>query len=196
MMLDEIVTKSRFAAIAGVSRVRVSQYLAEGKIYGDAIVGSGHRARIRVAVALDQLGRNLDVVQHLGANGRAKTAGNGEDDTIEQAIKAERLRQLALSNAKAAAEEAARSGRYVLADDARQEMGRVASHLMASFEAALPELATAIMADKPTTHRDAPRTLRAAWTDIRRRQAKAKGAEASRVPSLVEDEACCRTPSS
>ena len=57
---DQIVSKSAFADIVGVSRVRVSQYLAEGKIHGDALVGTGHKARIRVAVAMEQLKRNLD----------------------------------------------------------------------------------------------------------------------------------------
>jgi hypothetical protein len=93
---DQIVSKSEFAAIAGVGRVRVSQYLAEKKIYGEAIVGRGRKARIRVRVALEQLGRALDVVQHLGANGRARTQGNGDaprsngevPDTVEQSIRA------------------------------------------------------------------------------------------------------------
>jgi hypothetical protein len=193
---DQIVSKSEFAAIAGVGRVRVSQYLAEKKIYGEAIVGRGRKARIRVRVALEQLGRALDVVQHLGANGRARTQGNGDaprsngevPDTVEQSIKAERLRQLALSNAKAVAEEAARSGRYMLADDARQEMGRVASQLMAAFQSALPELATAMAAAfKGVNQRDALRTLRTAWQDIRRRQAKAKWAEAPGVPLILDE---------
>jgi hypothetical protein len=39
--------------------VRVSQYLAENKIYGAAIVGRGRKASIRIAGALEQLRRNL-----------------------------------------------------------------------------------------------------------------------------------------
>jgi hypothetical protein len=57
---EDVVTKGRFAVLAGVSQPRVSQWLAEGKISGDAIVGSGPKARIRVAVAQKQLRRNLD----------------------------------------------------------------------------------------------------------------------------------------
>ena len=55
----EIVSKAEFAAIAGVSRPTVSQWLREGKIAGDAIVGVGRHARIRVAAALQQLNRTL-----------------------------------------------------------------------------------------------------------------------------------------
>jgi hypothetical protein len=187
----DVVSKSQFAKIAGVSAPRVSQWLASGQINGDALVGRGHRARIRVAVAKEQLRRNLDPVQHLGAAGRARLDGNGAAaaSTVEDEIKAARLQQLALSNAKAAAEEALRSGRYVRADDARQGLGRVAARLMGLFEASFMEFANAIMASPPATSRDALRTLRAAWRTIRTRQAKAAGAEAVAMPPLIDDEA-------
>jgi hypothetical protein len=188
---EDVVSKSEFAKIAGVSAPRVSQWLRDGKINGDALVGRGHRARIRVAAAVEQLRRNLDPVQHLGANGRASVDGNGAAaaSTVEDEIKAARLQQLALSNAKAAAEGALRSGRYVRADDARQELGRVAGRLMATFEASFVEFATAIMANPPATARDAMRTLRATWRTIRVRQAKVTGDEAVALPPLLDDEA-------
>jgi hypothetical protein len=192
--MDEIATKKQFAAIVGVTPGCVSQWLATGKIGKDALVGVGHRARINVAVATAQLKLRLDPVQHLGAAGRARLDGNGgggddAPDPVEESIKAARLEQLALSNGKAAAEAAARSGRYVLAEAARQETGRAVAGLLAVFEAALSEFANAVMAEKPATQRDALRTLRTAWRAIRIRAAKAKGAEAAGVPSLVEEEA-------
>jgi hypothetical protein len=190
---EDVVTKTRFASIANVSPGRLSQWLREGKIGGDAIVGHGHRARISVALALEQLGRNLDVVQHLGANGRARLDGKGTaalpyQDPVEREIKRARLEQLALSNAKAEAEAAIRSGRYVLADDAKQEMGRVAARLMAVFESAFTEFANTILASPPATSRDAVRTLRATWRLIRVRQAKAAGDEAAALPLLLDDD--------
>ncbi len=54
-MQGEIVTKSEFAALLGVSAARVSQFISEKKISGAAIVGRGVRARIRVSVAREQL---------------------------------------------------------------------------------------------------------------------------------------------
>ena len=53
--MDHVVSKSSFAELIGVSPARLSQYLAEGRISGEAIVGAGHRARIRVNVAQAQL---------------------------------------------------------------------------------------------------------------------------------------------
>ena len=186
----DVVSKSEFAKITGVSAPRISQWLRDGKISGGALVGRGHRARIRVAVAKEQLRRNLDPVQHLGAQGRAQLDGNGAavPSAVEDEIKAARLQQLALSNAKAAAEEALRSGRYVRADAARQELGRVAARLMAAFESSFTEFANAIMAAPPATSRDALRTLRTAWRTIRLRQAKAAGAEAIAMPPMLDDE--------
>jgi hypothetical protein len=187
--LNDVVTKSEFAALANVSRGRVSQWLNSGQLSGDALVGAGQRARIRVSVAMQQLGKNLDVVQHLGANGRAQLDGTARvPDPVEQRIKAARLEQLALGNAKAAADAAIRSGRYVVADDAKQELGRVAARLMATFEASFTEFANAIMSSPPTTSRDALRTLRAVWRSIRARQAKAVGEEAAALPLMLDDE--------
>jgi hypothetical protein len=168
--------------------------LRTGQLSGAAIVGYGHRARICVPVALEQLKRNLDPVQHLGGQGRAQLNGNGAavaptvEPTVEDEIKAARLQQLALSNAKARAEAAAQSGRYLLAADARQEMGRVAARLMAAFESSFTEFANALLASPPATSRDALRTLRSAWRVIRARQAKAAGDEAVMLPPLVDDD--------
>lgn len=191
-MNEGIVSKSQFAAIAGVTKPRVSQWLAEGKISGAAIVGSGHRARINVAVAQEQLRKNLDPVQWLGANGRAVTGGfdqNGtaDDGTVESSIKLARLQQLELSNAKARTEAAVRSGKYMRTTDARQEQGRVAARLMSVFETSLTEFAAAILAEPPKTQRDALRALRTAWHAIRIRQAKASGEEAAALPPLLDD---------
>jgi hypothetical protein len=188
--MNDVVSKSAFAVIAGVSRVRVSQWLSEGKISGDAIVGTGRHARIRVAAAMEQLKRNLDPVQHLGANGRAMLDGNDNTppDTVEAAIKAERLRQLLLSNAKAEAEAAVRSGRYTRTDAARQELGRVAARLLAVFEASFVEFGNAIVSERPATTKDAVRVLRTTWRAIRVRQSKAVRNNADVIPPLEDGE--------
>jgi hypothetical protein len=66
-----------------------------------------------------------------------------DENTIEELIKQARLQQLALLNAKAQEEAALRSGRYVLADEARQSAGRIASRMVTMFEGALGEFANA-----------------------------------------------------
>ena len=189
----QVVSKQEFAALVKVSPSCVSQWIARQKISGDALVGVGNRARIRVDVAREQLRQTVDVDQRLGRTPweAAETGGTVEDaeDTIEDRIKAQRLEQLALANAEAREAAAARSGRYVLAADAKRDMGRVAARLMTVFEASLTEFANAVVASPPATPREASRLLREMWRQIRERQSEAIGAEAEPLPALVEDEA-------
>ena len=70
--MDDVGTKTQFAALAGATPGRVSQWLADGKISPEALVGRGHRARIRVTVALGQLRRNS------GRGARASANANGK----------------------------------------------------------------------------------------------------------------------
>ncbi len=170
--MGDILTKKAFAEMTGVSAACVSQWISRKKIGGDALVGRGCRARIRVEVAREQLKRNLDIDQRtslgMGAKARLDSRKPGaraakpvseaviapimpeaasealaqpdeaDENSIERRIKQARLEQIALSNAAAREEAAARSGRYVRAEDARQELGRVASRLMTLFEGSLP----------------------------------------------------------
>lgn len=64
--VSDVMPKGQFATLCGVSAGRVSQWISEGKIGGDALVGEGRTARIRVSVAQDQLQRRLDIGQRLG----------------------------------------------------------------------------------------------------------------------------------
>jgi len=56
-----LMRKVDFAALTGTHRSRVSHWLAEKKIDGAAIVGTGRKAMIDVDVALRQLRERLDV---------------------------------------------------------------------------------------------------------------------------------------
>jgi hypothetical protein len=206
MTNHDVITKSAFAAMVGVSAPRVSEWLAEKKIFGDALVGTGCRARINVAVAREQLRKNLDPRQHLGMNGKARldgptaatsalearpTAASGSpreaEASVEDCIKRERFEQLALSNAKEREAASARSGRYILADDARLATGRAVGRLLTTIEAGLTELANAIVVNPPASPRDALRVLRAAWREIRVRNANAICADAADLPATIED---------
>jgi DNA-binding transcriptional regulator YdaS (Cro superfamily) len=212
----EIVSKMEFARLVGVGPSCVSQWIARGKLGGDALVGNGNRSRIRVDAAREQLQKNLDISQHLGMNGKAKlgpqkraakareapcavvasfdrgksTGGDdpADDETVEDQIKQARLAQLALANNKARAEAALRAGRYLKAEDARQEMGRVAARLLAVMESSLAEMANALAAEPATSSRDTLRTLRTAWRGVRARAAKAIGAETGAIEPLIDEE--------
>jgi hypothetical protein len=186
-MTEDIVTKGRFAAIAGVSQARVTQCLADGQISGEAIVGSGQRARIRVALAMEQLRRNLDPSQHLGANGRARVS-SGDDGTVEDDIKRARLEQLELANEHARAAREANAGRYVRADDVRQEMGKLAGRMVSAFEGALGEMATAVTAKPNLSPREALHILRTTFRGIRERASKTEAGIAKALPATVDDE--------
>ncbi|USQ97254.1 hypothetical protein [Caulobacter sp. RL271] len=63
---DLILSKGEAARELNVSAGRVSQYIAEAKIYGPAIVGEGRSARINVTIARQQLKASLDLGQRLG----------------------------------------------------------------------------------------------------------------------------------
>jgi DNA-binding transcriptional regulator YdaS (Cro superfamily) len=189
--MNDIVTKTAFASICGVSAARVSQWLSDGKLSGEAIVGHGHRARIRVDVARAQLKQRLNITQRL-ATGRARLDGQagtvGEAQPIEEDIKAERLAQLRHFNQRASEDAALRAGAYVKTADVRQQFGAVAARLMSAFEASFMPIANAIVAAKAQTPQDVLRTMRSTWREVRAQAAKTQGEEAITMPPLVEEE--------
>jgi DNA-binding transcriptional regulator YdaS (Cro superfamily) len=90
-MADAVVTKKQFAALVGVTPGRVSQWISAKQISGAAIVGSGHRARIRVSVAREQLARTLDVDQRLSGNAKAKLDDRKQAASVPKSIPASTL---------------------------------------------------------------------------------------------------------
>lgn len=197
-----VVTKGRFAELKNVTPGRVSQWIAEGKIGPDALDGEGRSARIKVAVANAQLRRTLDPIQ-LAANGLdtrlgavspppdAAPASSARPDgpavdPVEEQIKRARLESLQAQNRKLAEEEAARSGRYVDAEQAAQQMGRIAGSMLTVFEGSLTELATALAAKFKVPQRDALHLLRAEFRVIRERAAASMAQAAAAMPALIE----------
>ncbi len=170
----DLVTKSAFADLCGVSPGRVSQWIAAGQITGGALVGEGRSARIHVETARAQLRHRLDVGRRLG-NGmgtRLASAPAGDPppptatpppgiavpaaapvptlprsdylDPVEERIKAEKLDEIARRNRIAAQREAADSGRYIEAAAARREMGLIADGILQLVEQSLATFATAL----------------------------------------------------
>jgi hypothetical protein len=85
--VSETVSKAEFAESIGVSPGRVSQYLAAGKISGEALVGSGRASRIRFEIAVAQLRERLDPSQMTG-NGRQTRLGETPPVVISSAAAA------------------------------------------------------------------------------------------------------------
>ncbi len=78
---DTVMSKGDFAALCNVKPSRLSHWIAEGRIFGSAIVGEGRTARIRVEEAQKQLRRTLDPNQ-MTANGSSTNLGSAP--AIEQ----------------------------------------------------------------------------------------------------------------
>jgi hypothetical protein len=186
----DLVTKTKFAEISGVSGAMVSLWIKRRKIYGDAIVGEGRSARIVVDIARAQLKRTLDLSQRLGANGKVKFDDDPEtadSSSIEDDIKRARLEQLSLANEHARAVREANAGRYVLADDTRRRMGAIAGRMVGMFEGSLGEFATAIAGKFNVPARDALHVLRTTFRTIRERTTKTQSGIAKALPPTVDD---------
>jgi len=160
-MRQDIKTKAAFAREVGVTRSRVSQWIAEGKLTGEALVVVGQTERIAADVAHRQLGRHV-------------VSGSARGDTVE-AIQRQRLAALELANERTRAAALADAGRYVEADAARREMGAIASRLTAAFDSAVLDMAEAIAAGSTLSSRDALHLLRTAWLSSRARLAETFG---------------------
>lgn len=63
---ETLVSKGEFARLIHVSPGRVSQYLSEGKLGPEVLVGEGRMAKIRYEQAVRQLQERLDIGQRLG----------------------------------------------------------------------------------------------------------------------------------
>ena len=199
----EVVSKGQFAALRNVSPGRVSQWISEGKIKPDALVGEGRNAKINVAVATRQLRDALDVGQ-LAGNGvgtrldlrlpaQALPAAPAREpaspgDPIADAIKQERLDQLRRANRREAEEEAARSGKYTDAAEASRQMGVIATKMMAVMEGSLAELATAVSARFEIPQRDVLHLLRSEFRKVRAAAAKTFRDMATDLPPVVNSE--------
>jgi len=175
------VTKAEFARLAGVDRSRVSQWIAAGQLSGEALVAVGRGERIDVVAARRQLGQRVDVDQRLASRARRGDAGGPLE-----ALQRERLVALELANAEARAEAMMRSGRYIEADGARVEMGRIAAGMISAFDGALPVFADAVAAGSTLAQRDVLRMLNGAWREIRARLAGEAAAAAATAPQTVE----------
>ena len=212
-MTPEVLPKGQFAKLIGVSPGRVSQYIRENKLTGAALVGEGHGQQINVRVAAAQLNVRLDIDQRLSANGintnldralgevpplplEASSAEGSADplfppqvDRIEDHIKRERLEALRRQARRELQEEAASQGRYVLADDAKQQLGRALALQMSWFEGVLGELAAAVCSQFSLSNRDVVHCLRTSLREARERSSASMQAQAEAMPKLIEDAA-------
>ena len=208
---DGTLSKGEFAAHCGVTPGRVTQWISGRILSGAAIVGEGRSARIRTAVALEQVKLRRDPGQ---ANGNglgtkldgkapppkpprpAPPPGDDEDDApldvdaasadqLDIAIKRAKLRGLQSAQRETDEKEAARQGRFVEASAVSRQMGIVATQTMRVFEGALPEVATALAARFDIDNRELLQALTEAFRGARDEAAKKARAAAEAKPALV-----------
>lgn len=187
------------------SRLRlgsISQWISDGKIDGDALDGQGPRAKIRVAVADEQLRQRLDLVQRIGnglatrldasaaqaaeqiAPAAAAAAPASSSTALEEAFKRGRLEALERENRRRAEEEAARAGRFVDSQTARAELAKIAGRAVSIVDGALPEIAARFALPQ----RDILHVLRAEFRGVRSRAARKLRDDAAALPELIEAE--------
>lgn len=211
---DLIVSKAEFARICGVHRTRPSHWIKDRKIFGAALVGEGRNAKICVREAKAQLRRHLDIGQRFGnaidtrledtaplLERRADTDDLAEgapldrsqfsplarnDDAIEEQIKRERLEEIKRRNRRMAEEDALRSGRFVLAEDSRREMGKIAGRMMVWIENALPEIAGDVADHFNLPRREVLMRMKSSLRTERQRASIQVAAEAAKLPATQE----------
>lgn len=139
----QLVTKSELARRLNVTPGRVSQYLAEGKIYGDAIVGEGRAAMIDYGLARSQLGLALDPVQMTAqmrtlpegdapaAPATQQGAAQSNELSRHQEIK---VQQAELVLRRQLRDDLADRGIYMRTDEARREWGKALSEIVDAID--------------------------------------------------------------
>lgn len=110
-------------------------------------------------------------------------------DTLEDHMKRAKLEQQLRTNRTQASEEALQQGRLVAADDAREQMNRVAGLMLQIFEGALPDLGAAISAQFDIPQRDVLHLLRAEFKKVRatasmKERARADAANKNEVTAI------------
>lgn len=105
-------------------------------------------------------------------------------NTVEDQLKQAKLEQQLRTNRIQASEEALRQGKLVAADDAREQMMRVATLMLQIFEGSLPDLGAAISAQFDIPQRDVLHLLRAEFKKVR---ASAAAKEKARAEATKRD---------
>lgn len=116
------------------------------------------------------------------------TANDPSRDPIEEQIKRERLETARRTNRKMAEEEAARSGRYVLAEHAAREVGKSVTLVFSSVDGWIAEAASKISAKFGLPQRDVLHLMRSEFSTFRAKFSVTLRQQAESLPQFVEDE--------
>lgn len=196
-----LVTKADFARHPRVNRSagRVSQWLSERRIHGDAIVQTAEGERLNLELALQQLGMSLDVSQQVAqAEPILPLAGTeAEDDETKAPVGNADQARLVRAKADAAVIKAeqdrialmAQNGQWLRAAAIAATWQRNLGDLLGQIEANLPQMAEELAAELGLDAKAMTIALRRRFRVLRQRVAEeAAHRRETRTPALAEDE--------
>ncbi len=182
-----LISKIDFARRVGRSPSRVSHWIAEGKIRGDALVRVGAGDQINLEIALEQLGVNLDIVQQAaqerpllrGLIGDAAADLDADAGPARAPIDDTDQRRLMKAKADAAETRAeqdrialmAENGQWVRAAEVAAIWKRGIGDLLGLIEAELPAMAEDLAAELGGDPKAATIALRKRFRVLRQRVA-------------------------
>lgn len=205
---QEAVSQAQLARHFGVSRAAVSQWKSKDILQEDAFTEPGKTGKVYLHKAMEQVRRNRDIGQSLGNGIATRTTGTpalqrqsqeaAEEEaaelpleadlseqiasnkpvSVEDQLKRAKLEQQLRTNRMQASEEALRQGKLMAAEDAREQMGRIAGMMLQIFEGALPDFAAATAARFDLPQRDVLHLLRAEFKKVRKTAAMKERARA------------------
>lgn len=188
-----LVTQARFAEIVGRSGGRVSQWISEGRLGGEALVMTAEGRMIDSDIARQQLAGTLDVVQQAAL---ARPILADDEAPLERAeIDPDQRRML-----KARADEAetraqrsrldlmAQSGQWIEAAAVDRTWRRGMADLLNRIEAEFPAVGEAIAAELHGDARSATVALRHAWRALRAKLAAEAAQRRDAPPASAERE--------
>ncbi len=115
----------------------------------------------------------------------SSTPAAPKPDTVEDQLKRAKLEEQLRRNRIQAADEALRQGMLMSANDAREQMTRIAGMMLQIFEGALPDFAAAMAAQFDVPQRDVLHLLRSEFKKVRKTAAMKERARADEVEKDV-----------
>lgn len=199
----DVRTKSEFANLCNVSAARVSQWIGEGKISGNALIGEGRKARVNVEIALQQVGIRRDVGQAFG-NGLKTRLDLGDEfpnhnkdinfhssaaiaNNAQEKIVIEKLRQSQITTAQLERKEKEYRGEYIKADELQVSVNKAVSLAMRVMDSALQDMAMKLSSEFEINNRDALSVLKGCWKATRQNASEKYTEIQDCVNELIED---------
>lgn len=189
MTAEQVVSKTEFARMRGVSQARVTQWIRDGKLPQDALVGTGRSAQIRVAMAQMALDGSLELSRKLGYDALRRPPSGASDDSgdYNRRIASAKAATAELALRDAVRREKLQTGTYMLTGDARDAWAKELHQLLEAVELWLPELAKEAVEAPCGDVRAMTSRIKRSWREFRARRADLARSAAVAVEPLVED---------